>query len=83
MTMNIRHNNHASTDAFCLACDRDEEEWLATHCLAPVQPGGEDPQHCGLERPCPRHDYRDPQPHWSVRNPVERASIMLGEARDV
>ena len=106
--MAVRHNNHGTTDAICLACDQDEQEWIATHCLVTVQYAGEGPQPCGLETPCPTHrdqaeedergelhrtrfdasaprvgEYRDPRPHWSVRNPVERASIMLGEARDV
>jgi hypothetical protein len=62
----------------------DEEDEDEGFCEVTVHRAGESPIPCGLELPCPDHtDYPDPQPHWSVRNPVERARIILGEIRDV
>jgi hypothetical protein len=63
--------------------DEFDEEDVAL-CAVTVRKADEAPMECGLERPCPIHEY---DLGGAVRprdvTPMEWTSMMLGERRDV
>lgn len=51
------------------------------YCRETVRKGGQDPHECGLERPCPTHEYREPRS--IAHTAYHRTGVYLGELRDV